>query len=159
MFDEGMAASVVIRSLCAVPERPLLAECRALQTRLHDTRSWFAIWPALDVIARCVAESHTELSARVVGYLDAHVTAFGRSVAVRRHTLDIVRRHEKGGTWMAQGAALDRDALLTHLIERLPGSLRRRQRAPSVRAIQGVQHGPGRGRRRGDRGDAPERSQ
>ena len=52
VFDEGMAAPVVIRSLCAVPERPLLAECRALQTRLHDTRSWFSIWPALDVIAQ-----------------------------------------------------------------------------------------------------------
>jgi predicted ATPase/class 3 adenylate cyclase len=122
VFDEGAAGGAIIAAIVSAEAAPT-PECRQILTRLHDTRNWFRLWLAIESIANNLARiGHAEEAATIMGYLDTHIVALpGMGRSIRDHTLEIVRQQVDGREWMDRGAGMDRDELVTYVLDQLPG--------------------------------------
>jgi predicted ATPase len=120
-IDEILAASGIIWALLTAPDAQPTPECHQLLHRLHDARNWGVLWIAVEAVAYHLAiAGETEAAARIVGYLQAHAGNRPTEIQLREQTLEVVRRHSRADEWISQGAATDRDEIITHLFDQLP---------------------------------------
>jgi hypothetical protein len=121
--DENLAASGIIYALLTAPDARPTPECSQLLHRLHDSRNWTLLWIAVEAIAYHLAiAGKTEAAARIVGYLQADGSQRPTEIQLREQTLEVVRRHSRADEWISQGAATDRDEIMTHLFDQLPSA-------------------------------------
>ena len=102
--------------------RPLGWALDAL-TRFYDTRNWAGIWALLNVLAEwLVSEENAEAAGVIYGHLEAHQHRPWDNQVVRQRRLNglaAMGQYSHSEQWMARGAGLDRDALVTYVIAQL----------------------------------------
>jgi hypothetical protein len=85
----------------------------------HRQRLWWDLSPTIRMLARWwIGHGQAEPAAVVVGYLDAH----GLAAAPSRGVLQQLRADPAAQQGLAQGAQLDRDELVAHILAHLSPS-------------------------------------
>jgi hypothetical protein len=89
----------------------------------RETRNWLGIWALLNVLAEWMAFVHdAEGAATIYGHLEAnHHTPWDTPVVRQRRNAGLVAVGAEPAfeQWMAQGAEMDRDAIVAYSIARL----------------------------------------
>jgi hypothetical protein len=89
---------------------------------LHDKRNWYRIWQTMESAALVLAtRGDVEGAAIVLGHLEAQHAPYGReaSFGFRTRALSLARGDPRANAWMARGAIIERDQLVTYALERL----------------------------------------
>ena len=103
-------------------------------TRFYDTRNWTGIWALLNVLAEwLVSEGKAEAAGVIYGHLEAHQHRPWDNQVVRQRRLNglaAMGQYSHSERWLARGAGLGRDALVTYVIAQLTdGAARTTDRA------------------------------
>ena len=92
-------------------------------TRFYGTRNWTGIWALLNVLAEwLVSEEKAEAAGVIYGHLEAHQHRPWDNQVVRQRRLNglaAMSEYSYSRRWMARGAGLGRDALVTYVIAQL----------------------------------------
>ena len=118
---EGSAGSGVVSATLGPPRATPTPECRAVLTRLHDTRCWIFLWACIDTIANYLARSgHIEAAATIIGYLEANISTWMDAALSRTATLEILHDHPNRRSCASRGAAMNADELFAFVLEQVP---------------------------------------
>jgi hypothetical protein len=89
---------------------------RAAVAEAYADRAWYDLWPTMPFLAEwCIAHEHTTTAAVVVGFLDAH-----HLMSINDETRQRLGNGSDIQQALEKGARLDRDQLVTYILEQLP---------------------------------------
>jgi hypothetical protein len=91
---------------------------RAAVAEAYADRAWYDLWPTMPFLAEwCIAHEHTTTASVVVGFLDAH-----HLMSINDETRQRLGNGSDIQQALEKGARLDRDQLVTFILEQLPMS-------------------------------------
>ena len=95
--------------------------CRAAMTLFHDTRHWTALWLTVGAVARWwQVAGMLDRVAVIYGHMNVHHPPYHEFDGLLRRNLAVVGEQPGAGELMAHGAAMDRDQLVTYVLDHLP---------------------------------------
>lgn len=95
--------------------------CRAAMTLFHDTRHWTALWLTVGAVARWwQVAGMLDRVAVIYGHMNVHHPPYHEFDGLLRRNLAVVGEQPGAGELMARGAAMDRDQLVTYVLDHLP---------------------------------------
>ena len=118
---KNLAGATVAVTRLGIPGTTRTA-CRDALVRLYDTRHWPMLWVAVENIARwMVSTDDLEPAAVIYGHLTLNQPTWDAGSGARNRTrgIDLVRAAERGPEGMDRGAAMDRNDLVSFIIDRL----------------------------------------
>jgi hypothetical protein len=96
--------------------------CRAALLQLYHHRDWERVWQTMESVGLVLASTgRVEQASIVLGHLEVWQPHFGRETifGFRDRALELVRRDAHAESWMALGAAMDRDEIVLLALEHL----------------------------------------
>lgn len=121
VFDQVFAAIGIINALLSAPDATPTPEIRSMLSLVRDTRTWYVLSRACELIANHLARTgHLDEASTMLGYLERYAPAIETGSDIRNQTTDLVRGHPRAQELRALGAAMGPAEFADYTIAQLP---------------------------------------
>ena len=121
IFDQIFAAVGIINALMSAPNATPTPETGHLLTLVRDTRTWYVLSRACELIANHFARTgELEKASTMLGYLQCYAPAVETGAATREETTKLAEHHPRATELRALGATMTPAEFADYVIASLP---------------------------------------